>query len=54
MIHACGLKVEVYYADSKDPKNQFKKDRYNVLFAAGGPFATGVVCCVKNFTWKLK
>ena len=45
MIHACGLQVEVYYANSKGPKKQFKKDQYNVLFAAGGPFATGGLLC---------
>ena len=51
MIHACGLKVEVDNADSKGPKNQFKKDRYNVLFATGGPFITGGVLKILLGSW---
>ena len=46
MINAYGLQVEVYYANSKGPKKtNLKKDQYNVLFAAGGPFATGGLLC---------
>ena len=44
MIKACGFQVEIYII-LRVQKTNLKKDQYNVLFAAGGPFATGGLLC---------